>query len=1589
MMPLIPPVHRRGWVLHALLGMLCVGAIFILPRFIRLGEDLRTVVPPDREPQQVQLAQGHRLTQEFRAPDSFLRGIRVYAVDGIAGRTLQLRILDAQGRARLLATSFRVLPENDYVLQMDLPRLVLRTKPGEPLTVELTLLRGEPIGILVANVDVTPHGMLMVDGQEDPARDLAFAVARPGQLSHSTRRGLFFGVIVLLGYLLIERLPQRFQRIGMVCLLAGLVPLVLSGFLFPPLPLGISDWDRQFLFAESVRQSISVHGAVPLWNPYLCGGTAGLADPELPLLSPILPFILTFGVSVGLRSAVVVFFIVGLLGVTVLARRLGLAWQGTFLASLIYIFGSRLLLHTTEGHLGIVLPALLLPWLWWAFLKSVAVATDRRQAPLWILLAAAFLASMVFLGGSYVVVYAVASLIALALGTRHRWNALRHVLFICGWAIALAAVKLLPALFWLREIQDVAAAPSHFVLPWLPEILLGRHSHGAMVIPGEGPGWHEIGSYVGGIALLMAFLGTLHAWRSRTTRLLILGILLVVLMASSGPLLTSLFGSFTVIPRSNISRFMILGTLLIGLLAGKGIDVLKSQWRTSLFVGMLLVVSSVELLGIASTMTSRVFRVPDTTPPLPSPAFFDHTHATVRAEVGGRVEDRAYTIVRAGYGTLAPCGETSPSLVYNQRSRVQSIENAPAPFAGLRHGQGSVTIRAWSPSLVRVHAATSASDRLFLNTNMVRGWMVNGKPAEESEGLVSVSLPSGEHDVEFRYRPPGLPVGMTISLFALAAALCTVFSRRTIWNFFRTPLLILSPSVLRGHRSFFVISYEYFQRFRVTIAARWLPVLLASVVLGGSVLAMFLPIQQVTVPAIRPPQHLAVLLLDPGDRLRQEVGSPGGRLSGVEITVPVSIVSARGIHARILDGVTRQVLSEGHRAALRYHGLNTLVRLPFPSITATEHNHFIVEIVNNSSESLPIQVSHANLSTLVRLWRINADGHHTEELSQDLPFSFSRQERPDAELRMTIGSVVAALLFVILISAIGITWKRAALLLIVLTPILLGGIFHDPGAWGISDWDYYSSLHETYRSSILHYHVFPLWNPYICGGTAALGDPEFSVISPIFLLELLFGVPWGVRLGIVLSVATSAVGMLVLSRRLGLSVWGGFLTAVVAAFGSVSLLELVEGHVNIFATMWIPWMFWAWHCALHAEGYRRRIFSLLCGVLLALIFFRGGIYLLLYIALAFIGLMLLVRRQRDALIVSVSAILWALGLAAVKLLPTLFWLRNFPDMSYASSGWMLPWMPDILFGRHLHGATILPFQEVGWHEYGAYIGPVALFCILLAFSRLQTSRRIRLLLFSAIIVLFISSLGPLLKPLFDLAPFFPRSNISRIILFAVLPLSLLAGMGIDAILARRRFVSFVVPIVLLVLIDIGSLAHRLSQQPFVVPPAPLPSPAAAPFRITTDTFSTTIDDEKHTRAYAATLAGYGTLSYCSVLGPTPKVHTIYDEDGGSWVSLRDKKGVASVVAWSPNRAVVHVRASVPDTVVLNTNFAPGWTVNGYPVENDNGRVAAPVPEGVSTLRFSYRPPGLIVGIILSTLTLLLAIRMAVRARWLRKTSRAA
>ncbi len=151
---------------------------------------------------------------------------------------------------------------------------------------------------------------------------------------------------------------------------------------------------------------------------------------------------------------------------------------------------------------------------------------------------------------------------------------------------------------------------------------------------------------------------------------------------------------------------------------------------------------------------------------------------------------------------------------------------------------------------------------------------------------------------------------------------------------------------------------------------------------------------------------------------------------------------------------------------------------------------------------------------------------------------------------------------------------------------------------GRLDWDLAMEFHWAAAYSITHFHQFPFWNPYKCGGIPLFADPQSAVLTPFLLLDLLFGPEIGVNVYAIAHAAIAFGGAYFLGRVLGIGKLGAVGCAVAFAGSAWFYMDFEWGEINYLTFAYAPWaigLFW-----LGVER-QRQIFAAAGALMLALI----------------------------------------------------------------------------------------------------------------------------------------------------------------------------------------------------------------------------------------------------------------------------------------------------------------------------------------------------------------------------------------------------
>ncbi|HSP77741.1 MAG TPA: hypothetical protein VLQ93_04395, partial [Myxococcaceae bacterium] len=337
------------------------------------------------------------------------------------------------------------------------------------------------------------------------------------------------------------------------------------------------DWDQHVAYAEAAAASVRQYGEAPFWNPYTCGGVPLLAHPESRVLTPFFLLYLAMPPPVAMKWDIALHFAIAALGMLLLIRQEGGSVAAGLVAAFIFGGSTFFSLHLAEGHTWILSAA---------YAPLVLALYERgRDRLAWAGVAGALLALMVGEGGIYPAPHLCPLLGLYAVGLSLVERSPRPLL-VLGLLFLVAALlampKLLPLLDFMgrqpRHVDSGEVLPARAIL----HALTDRHQAFDRPFDWRYWPWHEQGSYVGVVALLLAAVAVLATGR-RSAVLGGVGVLFALLAAGSFARWApwTLLHELPVFRSHHVpSRFLSLVVLVVALLAGRGAGVLLS-WSPS------------------------------------------------------------------------------------------------------------------------------------------------------------------------------------------------------------------------------------------------------------------------------------------------------------------------------------------------------------------------------------------------------------------------------------------------------------------------------------------------------------------------------------------------------------------------------------------------------------------------------------------------------------------------------------------------------------------------------------------------------------------------------------------------------------------------------------------------------------------------------------------------------------------------------------------------------------------------------------------------------------------------------------------------
>jgi hypothetical protein len=531
---------------------------------------------------------------------------------------------------------------------------------------------------------------------------------------------------------------------------------------------------------------------------------------------------------------------------------------------------------------------------------------------------------------------------------------------------------------------------------------------------------------------------------------------------------------------------------------------------------------------------------------------------------------------------------------------------------------------------------------------------------------------------------------------------------------------------------------------------------------------------------------------------------------------------------------------------------------------------------------------------------------------------------------------------------------------------------HLTEAFFSADWDFCRDHDWTDLYIVTHFHQFPLWSPYQCGGMEVLGSPQSRILSPFFLLHLIAGSTVGLHLEVPLHLAIAWAGGYVLGRSLHLRPLASIACATVFPSSSWFYLHLGAGHLDFISFAYTPWTIAFTLLAIE----RKRIgWAAAAASTLALAIFEGGIHPTAETAIFVImltAILAVMGRDRWPLMVLAAAGLFTIGFAAVKLVPACFLSMQFTRPTGSTEYLSLSGYATSLFSRNQYWSGSLLWLDTGSMsivECGAYLSlPFLVAAAVGVWASPRRSLPWTMIALAFLLLGMGSYFGPvspwvLLHPL----PVFSWLRISpRFFIMLPLCLGVLAGLGIEFMQGGRSGFGTAIAVCLLAagavdcwLIGPRNLVIHLTGPEESLPTAPV-------FRQFED------PDQQ---MFRVNLANMGISNcYPGLLAATGKV-AASNRPGYRGEEYLLGPGSLSLAHWTPQILDYDVEVKSATVMVVNQNYDYSWKLakGRGEVFSYNGLLAVRLPPGTQRIRLRYSRYQFIAGLAISLVTVLVAL----------------
>lgn len=379
----------------------------------------------------------------------------------------------------------------------------------------------------------------------------------------------------------------------------------------------------------------------------------------------------------------------------------------------------------------------------------------------------------------------------------------------------------------------------------------------------------------------------------------------------------------------------------------------------------------------------------------------------------------------------------------------------------------------------------------------------------------------------------------------------------------------------------------------------------------------------------------------------------------------------------------------------------------------------------------------------------------------------------------------------------------------------------------------HTDFHQTFEPLAASYRAAwergsTAWNPRLGNGTTIRANPVYSPLYPARILVLPFEPARGLTLAAVAHIIIAALGAYALALTLGISTRGAFLAALVFGFSGPTV-STISTCSFLWTSAWMPWVLRGVERVRTAAPHRSRGALVALAIPLFLLVTAGEPFVIASTALAALALVTLNGTKPGAGVTRVALrYLTVAAVVAMVAAPALLALLRYFPVSVRAAGfvpqgivqWSLhplatlglvlsdPFGDPNAYGPHAFWGDALEPGRRGFWVHGLFVGALSLGLATLGAATRGARPRTALVVWLGLLVLLaLGRHGPFYGWIVTL-PFGSSLRYPiKWLVTAMLPLGLLAGVGLDQLRphARTALVTLLAWLVLLLGLGVATM----------------------------------------------------------------------------------------------------------------------------------------------------------------------------------------